>query len=94
MAVIQADTFTFASERLIMRKVCAIVLLSMFCAEMSCVATMPPPPPPVGYVVPAQPHPDAVWMNGHWKWNWVRHRYVWIPGHWRLRRGHVWVIID
>lgn len=32
------------------------------------------------------PHPNAVWVPGHWKQ--TREGQVWIPGKWRSGRGH------
>ena len=61
------------------------------------------PPPPKSEVKSARPGPNAMWIDGHWKWN--GHKYVWMPGHWEKNprgkwvaghyakrgRGHVWV---
>ncbi len=42
---------------------------------------------------PSRPGPNAVWINGRWKW--TGHRHVWVKGHWTARphthrNGH-WV---
>ena len=41
-------------------------------------------------VKPAKPYTNAVWINGHWKWN--RGSYVWIPGFWsKPKPGKKWI---
>jgi hypothetical protein len=48
-----------------------------------------PPPPPQTEVVGVAPYPDAVYVNGYWRWH--GGRYVWAPGYWeRPRPGRVW----
>ena len=49
------------------------------------------PPPPKTEVKPSKPFPNAVWIDGHWKYK--RGHWVWVPGHWakRPRSGAVWV---
>ncbi len=50
-----------------------------------------PPPPPRAYVVPAQPGPEYVWVEGYW---YPRgSRYVWHNGYWTRRpyEGAYWV---
>lgn len=74
------------------------------------IAEAPPPVPPapayVNEVVVAAPHPDAIWVPGHWRYR-GRYGYAWVPGHWEVpppyarsyvaghweRRGHrhVWI---
>jgi hypothetical protein len=39
-----------------------------------------PPPPARVEVVPAQPAPDAVWVDGEWIWR--RSRWAWLLGRW------------
>jgi hypothetical protein len=39
-----------------------------------------PPPPARPEFVPEQPHPDAVWIDGEWRWRGVR--WGWIYGRW------------
>ncbi|HET8576057.1 MAG TPA: hypothetical protein VFO18_03080 [Methylomirabilota bacterium] len=68
------------------------------------VRTPPPAPPPRVEVVPVQPVPGHVWVQGHWAWRngayaWVpghweatRPDFVWVPGHWAPRAGgYVWI---
>lgn len=39
-----------------------------------------PPPAAFAEVVPPQPRPDALWIDGHWAWR--GGRYVWQRGGW------------
>lgn len=39
------------------------------------------PPPPLVEVVPARPHPWAVWVPGYWVAH--PHRWIWVHGRWR-----------
>jgi hypothetical protein len=61
-----------------------VVLLagvSVFGAQVSIgVRIGPPPPPRVVYVVPAQPTPEFVWIDGYWYV--VKNRYRWHEGYW------------
>ncbi len=64
-----------------------------------------PPPPPRREMVPVQPGPRYVWVQGYHRWDgrayvWTPGSWVlppprygrWVPGHWRnTRRGYVWV---
>jgi hypothetical protein len=76
-----------------MRKIVALLFMGAALLSVNCVATIPPPPPPV-FVVPPQPHASAIWVPGHYRWKPWQHRYEWVPGHWKMRRGHVWVIVN
>jgi hypothetical protein len=69
------------------------LLLSVAVSGLGCAATVPPPPPERVVVVPARPHPAAIWVNGHWAWKRWRHEYVWVPGHWKYRRGNRWIVV-
>ena len=40
----------------------------------------PPAPPAVAEVIPAQPAPAAIWIEGYYAFDGVR--YVWVSGHW------------
>jgi WXXGXW repeat (2 copies) len=42
--------------------------------------TLPPAPP--REVVPTQPSPDHVWLDGYWTWR--DDGYAWMAGHWAL----------
>lgn len=44
----------------------------------------PPPPRQTVIVRPAAPHPQAVWVEGHWQWN--GRQYVWVDGYWAQHR--------
>lgn len=48
-------------------------------AEDYVAVPFPPRPPPVE-IVPAQPRPGAVWVDGTWQWD--GRRYTWQPGSW------------
>ena len=72
---------------------CGIALAALVSAGLQCAGTTPPPPADPVVVVPARPHPLAVWVNGHYAWKRWQQRYVWIPGHWQMRRGHRWVVV-
>jgi len=67
-----------------------LLLTGCIVAEPVVVRTPPQPPPPQVEVVPVQPGPAHVWVQGHWVW---RHGgYVWQPGFWEpVRANHVWV---
>jgi hypothetical protein len=44
-------------------------------------------PPPVRYEQrPAQPYPDAVWLNG--SWHWQENRWDWTSGRWEQPVSH------
>jgi hypothetical protein len=63
---------------LLVLSVCAVTLFT------SCAATTAAPPPREE-IVSVRPHPQAVWVPGHWKWSFWRHHWVWVRGHWRMR---------
>ena len=57
-------------------------------------------------VKPKRPGAGHIWVDGHWKWNDRKNKYVWVQGKWykprrgyvyvagrwkRTRKGHVWV---
>lgn len=81
--------------------VSAALVLSSGCAGT--VYVRDEPPPPQVEVRPVAPGPNAVWIDGYWRWahgryiwvpgHWERHpKGTWVPGHWDKRpRGHVWV---
>lgn len=50
-------------------------------------------PPAPTIVVPARPHPGAVWVAGHYRWNHLQHRNVWIGGYWHFKRGYRVIIV-
>ena len=76
----------------------AVVILAGFlgilvagCATTAYVIKEPPPLKEEVAIGP-KPHPDAVWIGGHWKWNSHAHDYVWVSGHWaRPPKGKMWV---
>jgi hypothetical protein len=48
------------------------------------------PPAPRHEVIGPKPHPNAIWLGGHWAWN--GREYNWIAGRWEASpRGDVWV---
>jgi hypothetical protein len=49
-----------------------------------------PPPPARVEVLPAPPSDNALWRDGHWRWD--ETRFVWLPGRWvePPRPGVVW----
>ncbi|HJK93488.1 MAG TPA: hypothetical protein RMH85_06625 [Polyangiaceae bacterium LLY-WYZ-15_(1-7)] len=75
----------------------ALLLALLLAACTACTATIgtqpsrtvvedEPPPPRVTVQGPA-PFPDAVYVQGYWRWN--GERYVWQEGEWRrAREGH------
>ena len=47
-------------------------------------------PPPVRVEVrPAAPGPNAMWIDGYWRWG--HHEYLWMPGHWERHARGTWV---
>lgn len=71
----------------------ALALSVVAVSTSGCVATEPPmaprgtvvsgpPPPPVAESRPAQPSPQAVWLDGYWHWSGMQ--YTWIPGRWEV----------
>lgn len=38
---------------------------------------------------PDQPAPEAVWVDGYWRWQ--GGQYVWVPGYWETRPFGAWV---
>lgn len=48
------------------------------------------PPPPRKMRPPPRPHPQAVWIDGYWRWDGAR--YQWNDGRWELHPppGRVW----
>ncbi len=82
----------------------SVIILIAFVYSCAGVVYIPEPPPPLKTEIKtAKPGPNAVWIDGHWKWN--GHKYVWKPGYWeknprgtwvpghytKRSRGHVWV---
>ena len=54
------------------------------------VRVSPPRPKKVVVVKPAKPWKQAVWINGHWKWQ--KGHWVWVKGHWKKAKpGYHWV---
>ncbi len=54
---------------------------SVFGAQVSIgIRIGPPPPPRVVYVVPRQPGPEVVWIDGYWYV--VKKHYRWHEGYW------------
>ena len=53
----------------------------------------PPPPPREEVIVAQRPYPDAIWIEGYYRWAPRRHHYVWVRGHWERppHRHAVWV---
>ncbi len=49
-------------------------------ATSALVAVAAPPPPARVELVPANPSPGAVWIDGEWIWR--RERWAWMPGRW------------
>lgn len=54
-----------------------------------------PPPAALPEIVPAQPDPKAVWVDGHWiwqgkEWFWKRGGWVHVPAGARLTDWHAW----
>jgi hypothetical protein len=61
------------------------------------------PPSPRHEAMPERPHPNAIWVGGHWTWTggeyrWTEGRWevqpggdAWVPGHWRRTpKGWFW----
>jgi len=77
-----------------MRKIliftCVLLVASVLFWRCAATIYVPVPPPELRVEVkPAPPHPQAVWIDGYWKWSHGSH--VWVPGHW-VRRAHgTWV---
>lgn len=47
----------------------------------------PPPPPRVVYVLPANPGPEYVWVDGYWYP--VGNHWKWHKGYWEGDRGRI-----
>jgi hypothetical protein len=71
-------------------------------AEARTVVVVHNAPPPRVEVVGVRPHPEAVWVPGHWDrsgWAWVwrpghwkQANLVYFPGHYEIRGHHqVWI---
>ncbi|MFQ6082513.1 MAG: hypothetical protein ACE5WD_04040 [Candidatus Aminicenantia bacterium] len=62
-------------------------VLWLLISSISCAIWVrrPPPPPSIVEIRPPKPHPRAIWIPGHWKWNSRYHKYIWVPGHWRIK---------
>lgn len=62
--------------------ICALVLTFGTAprAQVSFSVTIGPPPPPRVFIVPAQPGPDFVWVEGYWYPQ--GRRYRWHDGYW------------
>lgn len=89
------------------RKIIALgaLILLMVCSltYAQTVYVSVPPPAPKAEVRSAAPAADAIWINGHWKWDAGRYVWIagywekspkgsWIPGYWEQRDGgYVWV---
>jgi len=51
-----------------------------------------PPPAPRPEAIPPRPVRWAVWIPGHWVWNYGAGCWVWSPGYWHRRpRGVAWI---
>lgn len=51
-----------------------------------------PSVPDVVMAKPTQPGPNSIWIDGHWKWDKKKKKYVWVPGHWmKARPNRYWV---
>ena len=50
------------------------------------------PPAKIVEVKPIQPHPNMIWIEGHWKWHRRAHKYVWVPGRWqKVKKNRIWI---
>jgi len=29
---------------------------------------------------------NHIWIKGHWKWSFRKHRYIWVKGHWKRKK--------
>ena len=57
-----------------------------------CAATfyVPDAPPELLIEVrPTPPHPQAIWIDGHWGWS--HGQYQWVPGYWERQPRGEWV---
>jgi hypothetical protein len=70
-----------------------LAIAAFLSAGLECAGTRPPPPSEPVIVVPAQPHPQAVWVQGHYVWKRWQRSWVWVPGHWQIKQGRHWVIV-
>jgi hypothetical protein len=63
-----------------------------FTLVFGCAATLyaPDAPPELRVEIrPEPPHPNAIWIDGHWRW-YNRH-YDWVPGYWERHPKGEWV---
>jgi hypothetical protein len=70
-----------------------LISASLVALNAQCAGMRPPPPAEPVVVIPVRPHPEAVWVNGHYVWKRRVHEWVWVPGHWQIRRGNHWVVV-
>jgi len=50
------------------------------------------PPAPRVEVIPPRPNVHAVWIPGHWYWDWRLSTWIWLSGYWDMSpMGTVWV---
>jgi len=45
-----------------------------------------PSRPKILVVKPNKIRKNHVWIKGHWKWSFRKHRYVWVKGHWKRKK--------
>lgn len=69
--------------------VAGFMLITTGCASRVVYVRQAPPVRKVE-VRPARPFANAVWIDGHWRWN--DRAYLWVPGHWvKVKKGKSWV---
>ncbi len=81
-------------------------LLSTTLSAQRVVISVRPPAPKRVVIKTPRPGSNYVFINGYWKWNPRRNRYVWVDGRWvkrrpnqvyvtgrwrRVRGGYTWV---
>ena len=56
------------------------------------VVKVKPNRPKIVVIKPNKVRKNHVWVDGHWKWNFRKHRYVWKKGHWKIKRkNRIWI---
>ena len=75
-----------------------IIIFSLFCFFFATLLSCAPavvvkePPAPKVEAKPLKPFPNAVWIDGHWKWSSAISDFVWVSGHWaKAKPGKTWV---
>ena len=90
-------------RKIVLTLATALVALGLSVGCAGTIVVRDAPPPARAETRSPRPTPNAVWIDGHWKWAGARYIWVsgywekkpkgtWVAGHWKKTpRGHVWV---